>query len=218
MKNIRLLIIGFLIGIGSVFGYSILKKQNFQQKPITQKQAPTSTFSIKSAPSESLKGLIASRSGTLLLELRIATEPSKLKDNVQIQQGERLITGDKSSATVDFDRVCSIVFSENADLSFIQTLPIDFVVEQKKGTIKYMVNGNTPLSIRIRNALITKISGIIQITVTDEDPIISISTIQETAKIGFNDLDFVSQVFVLREGQIYEYNSDERTAINTKNK
>lgn len=218
MKDIKLFIISLLIGIGLVFGYSVFKTQNFQQKPIIQKQKQTTTFSIGTPPSESLKGSIASRSGTLFWESRIATAPGELKDNVQIQQGERLITKDKSSLIVNFDHVCSFVFSENADLSFIQTLPIDFVVEQKKGTIKYVVNGNTPLSIRIRNALITKISGMIQITVTDEDPIISISTVQGTAQIGFNDLDYNSQVFTLQEGQVYEYNNDERTAINTKNK
>jgi hypothetical protein len=218
MKDIRLFVISFLIGIGLVFGYSVFKTQNFQQKPIIQKQKQTATFSIETPPSESLKGSIASRSGTLFWESRIATAPSELKDNVQIQQGERLITKDKSNLIVNFDHVCSIVFSENADLSFIQTLPIDFVVEQKKGTIKYVANGNAPLSIRIKNALITKISGMIQITVTDEDPIISISTVQGTAKIGFNDLDYNSQVFTLQEGQVYEYNNDERTAINTKNK
>lgn len=211
MKNIGLFIISLLIGIGMVF-------VGFQQKPIIQKQKKISTFSIETPPSKSLKGSIISRSGTLFWESRIATAPSELKNNVQIQQGERLITKDKSSITVNFDHVCSIVFSENADLSFIQTLPVDFVVEQKKGTIKYVVNGNTPLSIRIRNALITKISGTIQITVTDDDPIISISVIQGTARIGFNDLDYVSQVFTLQEGQVYEYNNDERTAINTKNK
>ena len=220
MKDVGLFIISFLIGTVMVVGYSIFNKQNFQQKPTIQntKQKQTPTFSIESPPSESLKGLIASRSGTLFWESRIATAPSQLNDNVKIQQGERLITKDKSSATVNFDHVGSIVFLENADLSFIQTLPIDFVVEQKKGTIKYEVSGSTPLSIRIRNALITKTSGTIQITVTDDDSIISISTVQGTAQIGFNDLDYVSQVFTLREEQVYEYNSDERTAINTKNK
>jgi len=218
MKGLRLFIIGFLVGIVTIFGYSIFKTQNLQPKPVINKQTPTSTFSIESPPSESLKGSITSRSGTLLWESRIATTPGKLKDTVQIQQGERLITEDKSSVTVNFDDVCSIVFSENADLSFIQTLPIDLVVEQKKGKIEYTVNGKTPLSIRIRNALITKKSGIIEIIVTDNDPMITISTVQSTVQIGFNDLDYVSQVFTLQEGQVYEYNSEERTAINTKNK
>jgi len=219
MKGAGLFIICFLVGIGIVFGYSKFKtNNNLQQKIVVNKQTPTLTFSIEKPPSESLKGSITSRTGILFWESRIATEPGELKNDVQIEQGEELITKDKSSAIMNFDHVGTFTLSENSDLSFIQTLPIDFVVEQKTGTIKYEVNGETPLSIRIKNALITKTSGIIQITITDEDPIITISTIQGTAQIGFNDLDYVSQVFTLREGQIYEYNNDERTAINTKNK
>lgn len=211
MKDLKFFVIGFLIGIGIIFGYITFKTKSPQPKP-----APT--FSIEPPPSESLKGSIISQDGTIFFESRIATEPSELKTNIQIEQGERLITKDKSGISVNFDRFGSIILSENADLSFIQTLPIDFVVEQKKGKIEYTINYKTPLSIRIRNALITKTSGTIEIIVTDEDPVILISTVSGTAKIGFNDLDNVSQVFTLREGQIYEYNSDERTAINSKNK
>jgi hypothetical protein len=214
MKNLVLFITGLLFGIGAVFGYSILKTQNIPQKQAINKKPPASTFSIEPPPSESLKGLIATRSGSLLWESRIASSPGKLENTIQIQQGERLITEAKSSTTVNFDQVGSFELSENSELSFIQTLPVEFVVEQKKGKIKYTNNGKTPLSIKIRSAIITKKSGIIEITLTDDDPVILISTIQGSSQIGFNDLDYVSQVFTLREEQIYEFNSDERTAIN----
>ena len=84
--------------------------------------------------------------------------------------------------------------------------------------MKYIITGTTPLSIRVRNALVTKTDGEIEITIQEGDPIVLISTTQGTAQIGFNDLDFVSQVFTLREKQTYEYNSDERTAVNSMNK
>ncbi|OGK41874.1 hypothetical protein A3A74_02575 [Candidatus Roizmanbacteria bacterium RIFCSPLOWO2_01_FULL_35_13] len=215
MKDLVLFFISLLIGIGAVFGYSIFKTQNISQKLDKEKKTPKSRFSIESPPSETLKGLIATRSGTLLWESRIATAPAKLENTVPIQQGERLLTETKSQATVNFDRVGSFELAENSDLSFIQTLPVNLVVEQKKGKIKYTVNGKTPLSIKIRSALIAKKSGIIEIALEDDDPIILLSTLQGTARIGFNDLDYHSQVFTLREGQIYEFNSDERTAINT---
>ncbi|OGK12534.1 hypothetical protein A2859_01530 [Candidatus Roizmanbacteria bacterium RIFCSPHIGHO2_01_FULL_37_16b] len=215
MKDLVLFIISLVLGIGIVFGYSILKTQNNLQKQVISKKSPASTFSIDTPPSESLKGSIASRSGTLLWESRIASSPGKLEDTIQIQQGERLLTEDKSSATVNFAQVGSFELADNSDLSLFQTLPVDLVVEQKKGKIKYTVNGKTPLSIKIRNALITKKSGIIEISLADDDPTVLISTIRGSAQIGFNDLDYVSQVFNLREGQIYEYDSDERTAINT---
>src|SRR3989344_1305020 len=102
MKDLVLFIISLTLGIGAVFGYSILKTQNIPQKQEINKKSPASTFSIEPAPSESLKGSIVSRSGTLLWESRIASSPGKLEDAVQIQQGERLITEVESSATVSF--------------------------------------------------------------------------------------------------------------------
>lgn len=218
MKYIGLFIIGLLVGVSAIFMFSILKTQ--ESPPLRQKPIPTpaSTFSIETPPSESLKGSITKRSGILFFESRTATAPAQLNDSVPIQQGEKLIAKEEGSATVNFDRVGSMMLLENADLAFIQTLPVDFVVEQKKGTVKYIITGEIPFSIRIRNALLTKTTGSIEITMEDEDPVITISTFQGQALIGFNDLDYISQVFTLNEGQIYEYDSDERTAINIKNK
>src|SRR3989338_454957 len=128
MKDLVLFIISLVLGIGIVFGYSILKTQNNLQKQVISKKSPASTFSIDTPPSESLKGSIASRSGTLLCESRIASSPGKLEDTIQIQQGERLLTEDKSSATVNFAQVGSFELADNSDLSLFQTLPVDLVV------------------------------------------------------------------------------------------
>lgn len=218
MKNLVLLVISFLIGVGAVFAFSLINKQNNPPKQSADKKTSEPNFKIESPPSESLKGLIASRSGTLLWESRIATAPAEIGDNIQIQQGERLISEQNSKVTVNFDQAGFFELSENSDLAFIQTLPAELVVEQKKGKIRYTVNGKFPLSIKIRNALISKKSGVIEIALTEDDPAILISTIRKTAVIGFNDSDNISQLFNLREGQIYEYNSEERTTINVKNK
>jgi hypothetical protein len=133
-------------------------------------------------------------------------------------QGTRLITQEKSTAEVQFPPAITLHMSETSDISFIQTLPIDFVVQQKTGEITYEVSGHSPLSIRLRSALLTLRSGTVKVSLTNGDSIILISTIKGTATIGFNDIENVTQVFTLREGQVYEYNSDERTAINSKNK
>lgn len=208
----------FILGAGIILGYVFLKTPNSTPTHLVKVPSPIPTYSVEAPPSESLRGTIASRSGTLQWESRIATIASELTTDEPMEQGEELITGVNSGATVDFNNKYSLMFGENSDVSFIQTIPIDFVVEQNKGTINYTINNNTPLSIRIRSAILTKTAGSIQVTITEDNPIILISTLQGTAQIGFNDLDYVSQVFTLREGQVYEYNSDERTAINSKNK
>lgn len=218
MKVFIIFIMSVVFGGLLVIGYYFVNKPKVQTTPTTQTKKDTTTFSIEPPPSNSLKGMITAHTGDLLWESRIATDPVALGDNTRIQQGERLITQDKSNATVNFEKVGTLTFFEDTDVSFIQTLPVDFVVEQKKGTVEYILNGTTPLSIRMRSALITKESGTVKITMKDDDSIITISTVEGTAQIGFNDTDGVSQVFTLREDQIYEYNSDERTAINTNNK
>lgn len=221
MKDIGLWIISFILGAGLVFGYSHLNKPKTIPVPSTSVKTtiiPVPSFSIETPPSESLQGSISARLGRLFWESRTATEPAELTTDEKMKQGERLVTKSKSKATIQFETLTTITLSENSDISFVQTLPTDFVVEQKNGTIAYEINGTTPLSVRIRNALLTKNIGSLQIAMKDGDPIILISTIKGTADIGFNDANFVSQVFTLREGQVYEYNSDERTAINQNNK
>ncbi len=218
MKDLRMLIIGFLVGVAAVSGFTIFKTQEQPPETVVKERRPTSSFSIEPAPSESIKGTITDRRGELLWESRVATEPAALSDNVLIQQGERLVTKDNSSVRIDFPRLGSISLNENADLSFIQTLPVNFVVNQTKGFVEYKIAGDVPLSIRIRSAILTKDNGNIEVTVTEGDSLIRISPLTGTATIGFNDLEYVSRVFELREGETYEYDSDQRTAINIKNK
>ena len=221
MKNIVLCIVFVLLGFGLMFLFLQRKmKTVVAPKAIIQEEKPSlsPTFSIEPPPSDSIKGIITSQSGHLLWSSRIATAPSELKNNTQIQQGEQLITQEKSTAIVSFPNVGTMTFSEKSDISFIQTLPIDLVVQQNHGTITYIVSGQIPLSIRMRSALLTTITGTIKISMTDGESVVLISTTDGTAQIGYNDKENISRVFTLRTGQVYEYNSDERTTINTKNK
>ena len=222
MKYLWLYIVGVVVGfVVTYIFYAYTNSSEPRSPAIKQPTAreEISTYSIVEPPTKSLKGEIASKSGSLLFESRLATIAGELKDTNIIQQGERLITETGGNATLKFDKVGSLELSEETEVSFIQTLPTNFVVEQKRGVVKYTVEGTIPISIRIRSAIITRSEGgLLQIEMTDGDPIILISTISGQAKIGFNDLDYVSQVFTLRSGEVYEYNSDGRTAINIENK
>lgn len=212
MKNFLIVIVGVALGLGLTALY--LEYRSTEKPAKKTVSQPTSSFSIVTPPSESLGGKILSRSGKLSWESRTATAPAELSGTTKLSQGERIITDTGSNAVLEFDRFGKIILSGESDLAFPQTLPSDFVVNQRRGKIKYEMSGEIPLSIRMRTALVTKESGTIEISIAGDDPIILISTFNGTAKIGFNDTEGVSQVFDLREGQIYEYNSDERTAMN----
>ncbi len=221
MKNILIFIIGLALGFFALKFYLLHYAVKDSPKLLTGNAKPTPTgFSIVNAPAKSLKGKISSWTGSILWEPRTATEPATLDspDNIIIQQGERVLTATASGALVVFDNSVSLKIDEKTDISFVQTLPAEFVLEQKTGSVSYEIQGAIPLSIRLRNALITKQSGKIRISLRDNDPIISISQIEGPTKIGFNDRNRSTQIFTLREGEAYEYDSDKRTAINIKNK
>lgn len=214
MKNLFLILLSVIVG-GAITALYLEYRVIESPQPIVQKEVkPTAPFSLVSPPSDSLTGKIMSREGSLLWESRMATAPAELTGTTTLSQGERIVTEEDSEATLEFERFGKIVMSQDSDLSFPQTLPTDFVVNQRKGDITYELSGEVPLSIRARNSLITKDSGKIRIEITEDESVILVSTLEGTAKIGFNDTENVSQVFTLREGQVYEYNSDERTAIN----
>lgn len=219
MKYVLFLVIGLVIGAG-VMMYVVNQQQSkiykstnkqIDKKIISESYPP---FSVEEAPKNSLQGTVSDTAGTFLYEPRGATEPAELSEITTIQQGERLITKEKGAATITYPTVGTVQMGENTDLSFIQTLPVNLALWHNNGTATYTVNGETPFSVRIRSALLTKKDGEMTVEMEDGDSIVVIKTTKGTATIGYNDPDNVTQVFELREGQTYKYNSDERTTIN----
>lgn len=223
MKYVLLALTGIAVLAGIYTAYTMYQvpaPTPVQTKSITVQHTPTPSFTpfqILTPPAQSMTGKITHYEGDILREDRVATEPSKLTGSMAIVQGERLITQENASATIVFGTDFSFNVDEKADLSFIQTLPVDFVVQQTSGTVDYKSESATPLSIRVRNALIAKPFGTIRITLTDGDSIVLLESLTGPTTIGFNDEEFITRVFDLREGEVYEYNSDEKTVINVKN-
>jgi hypothetical protein len=216
MKNAGIILLGLCVGvIGATFYF--LKISPEQKKESYTTPSPAPSFSVAVPPSDSLQGTITARSGSIQWESRTATVPSELTSNVSIKKGELIETRDTGTVAIHFNHMGTIALAQKSSISFIQTLPTEFVAAQSKGTGMYTVDGTTPLSVRIRTALLRKTEGAMKITMTEGDPQIRITTDQGTAQIAFNDQDSVSQVFTLREGQTYIYNSEERTAMNLKN-
>lgn len=219
MKIIGVYLLGLIFGVAAVYGYSTLATTDTKEGGLAKMiQPPTSfpKFSIESPPSQALKGEIASSSGSLLWESRIATSPSKLDTKIDLQQGERLQTQASSSATINFAGKVIVEMGENSDIALVQTLPVDFVATHHNGSITYKAQAEVPISIIIRNALLTISKGSVLVEMESGVSTIAISPVGGDGDIGFNDTDIVSQVYTLVDGEIYEYDSDERTAINVE--
>lgn len=205
----KLFFFAFFLGLITAFGYSYWKtnKVIITPKKTVQKKA---SFSIEQPPKNSLKGTIKSMSGIVKWESRTATAPSEIIKPVTIQQGEVLETGETGETTIIFKDIASITLSPDSILSITQTLPINFVFDQKDGSVSFEKLGETPISVRALH-LLTKInSGKLTLTIDKETGKITINVKRGSATVGFNNLENVSTVLNIQEGKKFIYNDETR--------
>ncbi len=211
MKSIFSLIISILIGGIIAVGYfRFAVDKNPVLSPIAQNTIDN--FSIAEAPKESIIGNITAMTGDILWESRVATAPAKIDQPVSIAQGENLVTNDNGNATVVFTGIGSVKLSPKTETDFVQTLPTNFLVDQKQGTADYTKNGTVPFSIRSLHLLIT-ISGEISLAIDKDQPIVTITVKRGMATVGYNDLNYVSQLQTIEEGQKLVFDDNTRTVI-----
>jgi len=172
----------------------------------------TSAFSLENAPSESLKGEITNMIGEISWQGRIATEAAKIITPITIQQGEKLITGEKSSLSLTFNNACSIDLSEKTEVDIIQTLPANIVFSQTSGTGEYVRTGNYPISIRVLKLLV-EINGNISISIDPQKPIITLTIKSGNALVAYNDLKYVSHEVMVKNNQTFTFNYDKRKGV-----
>jgi len=204
----KLFFFAFILGLTTAFGYSYWKtnKVAVVNKPENKKPI----FSIETAPKNSVKGKIESLSGTVKWESRTATAPSEIVKPVTIQQGEVVETGEDGNTTIIFPEIASIALSSQSIISITQTLPTNFVFDQKEGSISYEKISETPISIRCLHLLTTLDSGKLTLTLDKDTLEITINVKNGSATVAFNDLENVSTVINLKEGEKFIFNDDTR--------
>ncbi|PIS16081.1 hypothetical protein COT62_00255 [Candidatus Roizmanbacteria bacterium CG09_land_8_20_14_0_10_41_9] len=215
MKSFKyiLLFLAFFV-IAVIISFSFFKIKNNKDvvvfSPIAETTTQkTSSFSLENAPTESLKGKITTMEGEINWQGRIATEPAKLSSPVAIQQGEKLITGEKSNLSLVFPDACLVEFSEKTEVDVIQTLPANIVFSQISGTGEYIKMGSYPVSIRIVNLLVEE-DGDMVVFIDPEEPIVTLTIKSGKAIVAYNDSDFISREVALVDGQTFIFNYDTR--------
>lgn len=198
----------FFLGLIGAFGYSYWKTNKVSTTNKSDKKKPT--FSIEKAPKNSVKGTIESLSGSVKWESRTATAPSEIIKPVTIQQGEILETGEDGKVTIIFPDITSITLSSQSKISITQTLPANFVFDQKEGSVAYEKTGQTPISIRALHLLTTLNTGKLTLTIDKESAEITIVVKKGSATVGFNNLENISTVINIEEGEEFIYNDDTR--------
>jgi len=204
-----------LIGISGVGGYRYIIDQQKGSKLIV---VPTVTtkFSLSNAPSDSLKGTIASMSGIVKWQSRVATKPVKITSPRIIQQGESLSTGKNGKTIVIIKNDSLLSLAPNTDISFIQLLPVNFVLEQNNGVVTYQNNYHVPISVRSFNLISIISGGSMQISVNEKDKTTTITVMKGIVREGYEDVDNNSTVVTVNAGEIFSFDDTTRSARVTK--
>lgn len=218
IKNIILFLVPFLISTLVVIIYFKLTNKI---STITLPQVPSisfsdlikfSRFSLDKAPSNSLVGVITSMSGEVLYESRMATESAIITKSQEIQQGEGVTTGDGGKLTINLKDAVEINLEGNSGVNIIQTLPANLVFKQTLGSVYYKKLGIYTVSIRVGHLLIEN-KGEIKISFTKNSPITTVTVINGSATIAYNNLNNTSKVVNLEEGQNLQFNEGNRKVV-----
>ncbi len=211
MKNVLLFLIFVAIGIVAVTLYTAIQpKSKSTLTPVAQKQEQP--FSIVFPPSNSLKGMITAMSGDVQFQSRVATAPAKLSQPQPVQQAEEYFTGDNGTVSILFANTLSVKMDPKTHLNFVQTLPVNIVINQYKGTVVYAKLGIVPVSVRTQRLLIT-VNGTIIVSFNEDQSQSFIEVQKGSATIAYNDINFNSVLQKVEENQTFKFDYPTKTGI-----
>jgi hypothetical protein len=214
MRTVLLFLLFLLIGFTIVGGYRYI---TFTQKSLPEIVPTIATeFSLKNAPSESLLGTIASMSGTVKWLSRTADKSVKLTAPRSIQQGETLSTGKNGQAIVTIKNDSLINIAPDTDISFVQLLPINFVIEQDKGTVLYTNSQQVPISVRSFGMITIIDKGVVRIEADDKDKTITVTVTKGNVNAGFVDTQYNSNAVTVNAGEQYVFDDKTRQGTITQ--
>ncbi len=208
MKKIILFFVSIILGFGLVLFYfrSVIYPVNTKSAVSWQQPKENSQFSLEKAPQDSLVGNILSVSGVVNWQSRVATEPSQLVSPVPLQQGEKIVT-DKGSLSLELGSGL-ISLSSQTELSFVQTLSTNIVLEQDQGTVNYTKISDMPLGVRSLSLLSQIATGSATISVDKKLQTVTIEVNQGEVTVAYNDADFVSQVKTISKGNKFIFDDE----------
>jgi hypothetical protein len=209
IKNILLLITSIIIGILIiVLGFLWISPRDTEVIKII---LPKSLFSLENAPTDSLTGKIASFSGKVAWQSRIAPVAILINSPIKLQQGEEVDTYNDGSAIINFPQFGTITESSDTQINFIQTLKENFVLEQKQGTIIFDKSGENQTSIIALDLLININSGQSSITVDKDNSKITVAVKTGLATVAFDDNANNTNVVSIKNGDTYIFDDNSRT-------
>jgi len=215
LKYVLIFIAVFCVGvIASYFVFQYLDNRpseivtSITPAPTATPESAVSDFSLENAPSKSLRGEITSMKGELKWQSRLATESAELLEPITVQQGEKVVTGEKSSMSIDFG-ACNLDLFSGTELEIIQTLPENILFHQISGDVDYVKTGDYPISVRV-DYLLIEANGDFSVSVNPDWPIVYVTMKSGSAVAAYNDLNFLSHEINITKGKTFTFNYDTR--------
>ncbi|MGH7203177.1 MAG: hypothetical protein ACREHC_01895 [Candidatus Levyibacteriota bacterium] len=208
MKRVLLFISLFIIGFVFAIAFMHIHQQQTTQK--IAERAKTSAFSLERAPTDSLQGKIATLSGTVNWQSRVATQPAQIKKPRIIQQGEELRTGKDGTVSVQMHDGPLLTLLPNSHVNFIQTLPSSMVITQDQGTVTYRTSGKA-VSIESLSLLTILHDGMMTVSVDQTVDTARIDVTNGNTTEAFNDSNNLSNVIPVTSGHAFLFSDDTLT-------
>ncbi|HEV2339201.1 MAG TPA: hypothetical protein VGT05_00350 [Patescibacteria group bacterium] len=198
---------GFVFGIGWYYRYyrDLSSREVHAQKP--------TKFSIIRSPTESLLGTVATLSGEVLWESRVATQPAEIKKLVIVQQGEEVDTKDTGNVEIIFPAIAQVTVHPNSQLVIAQTLHQDIALGQNTGTITYQtLHSPAVLTVKAHDLLVS-VKGKATVAINNNTAGIIVSVLQGLVTTGYEDLQNNTQVATVTEGNQFIFNINSRQGV-----
>lgn len=212
MKSFLLFSLSLILGTGVAIFILTQTTTRHVSKPKKDMTPLSSKFSLKNAPSLSLRGTISALSGDVFWQSRTATEAATITSLPYLQQGEELITSTSGKVTVHLANNCIIRLQPRTHLNFVQTLPQSMVIELKKGDVTVTKNCSSPFSLKSLHLLTQINQGESTFSLDDEEGIVSVEVHEGNITVAFNDSDNVSNILDVEAGQTLIFDDENHKA------
>jgi hypothetical protein len=209
MKVFLSFLVMFVLSAGITFflTHNPVAKPQPLIKPLSE-----SAFSVEDAPSDSLRGHIATMSGEILWQSRVATAPAALITQPEILQGENIVTKETGTIVLDYKNAARITIQPDSELDIVQSLPANLVMTQQSGTITFEKLGSVPLSVKSSNLLVNQDQGKMSITVSPDQTSVTVDVLEGTAHAAYTDENNTSQVTEIPEGNEFVFDISTQTS------
>lgn len=158
-----------------------------------------SSFILK-PPSDALIGKLILSNGDIKKKPRDKEEFNTFNIGEKILQGERLATGKKSKAVVEFSNLVSINLGSDTEIGFNNLIPANLLLRQLSGIVTYeLLRDDAPVSVRSMHALVTINSGTCAITANQET--VTIKVLAGSTTLALVDLENKTGVWEIKKGQ-----------------